>query len=615
MINARQYELLKELKRFPHYVLLRHFAESLSCSEKTISSDIKALNVVLASNGLETRIETKPGSGVRLIVRAGEESSFETVMLLNAGSAMTSFDRFYRGILFLVLEKTASRTLDALAAHLFTNRRRVQLDIRHWNSVLAFFSLAIKGRKGSLFIEGDEYALRTAIMYFFYMVTPHYQQHVIEPSLSESTQGLARKLVDIMCLGQGTSYARNGQHAVLFYVKLAMARIRNDHQLPFDLEVDANCDEKTVKELHHAMERGLNCPVSMAEAKVIASSQVLGAMRDPQVLASFVDDETKVFVHTLRGAIERRYGAPIDIDTVKALESLSYQSVWRMRNKLPVSLFNATPMKQRNLDWLMTLERILHSDVQLARVSLFADDVARMAMLLYPYWSQGRRRVYRVALFADASFEQAEYGVHCIEVGLPFIQVVKVISGVDIALAEECAQSEGDIDFIIGFGPLETSLPFCQISSSIVEDDLMCLMKFALELEDLPGDKPFDVSSGTLNQESVQEIVQAVYWDLCNDGIIKAPFEEFSEQFSAHCAISTKHMTTALCVARTPVTGMRVYSTPALYVIQPVLSLAVLYIAEKDIDNIGDIVRHFNKYINRETRGEHTYSMPPQLLF
>ncbi|MEG0505456.1 MAG: hypothetical protein RR547_12475, partial [Raoultibacter sp.] len=391
-------------------------------------------------------------------------------------------------------------------------------------------------------------------------------------------------------------------------------RIQNGHQLPPDSEFAADCDFEIAKELQSAMERKLGNSINLAEAQVITASQVFSATRDPKTLSRFIDEETKTFVHVLRDAIERRYGNPMDVDMVVALESLSYQAIRRRRSKFPISLFNATPMKQRNLDWLMTLEDILHSNPQLARVPLFADDVARIAMLLYPYWSGGRGRTYQVVLVADASFEQAVYGVHCIEASIPFVHVVEVISGADITLLEKRVQEEGGVDFIIGFNPLESLLPVCQISSSIDEADLMRLVKFALELKEPWHGKPFEVSSRTLNQEFVQDIVQAVYWDLHNDGIVKTSLEDFSEQFSAHCAISTEHMTTALCLKKTSTTGMRVYDTPAFHMIQPLLSVTVLYIAEKDISSMSEIVRHFNTFISRKTQGEHTYSMPPKLI-
>lgn len=141
----------------------------------------------------------------------------------------------------------------------------------------------------------------------------------------------------------------------------------------------------------------------------------------------------------------------------------------------------------------------------------------------------------------------------------------------------------------------------------------MHVMEFALDLEEPWKGSPFEMSSRKLSQESIQDTVQAVYWDLRNDGIVKAPFEEFSRQFESHCAISTDHMTTALCLKRTATTGLRVYETSELHVVQPVASLSVLYVAERDRANLSEIVARFNRSIKTSSQGEHAYSMPPYL--
>lgn len=614
MINARQYELLKELKKCAHYVPLCHFAEKFACSEKTISTDIRALNLTLASGELCTRIETKAGNGVRMIVCGGEESALESVILLNAGNAMTSFDRFYRGILYLAREKPSSCTPDLLAAHLFTNRRNIQSEVRHWNNVLSFFGLAIKSKKGTLRIEGDEYALRIAILYFFYMVTPYYQHRVIEANLPEKARLLSEEILGIMLAKREVAYAPNAWSAFNFYMDLAAARIARGYRIEPTYELALADEEEAVEDIRTAMQESLMCSLPLSEAKLIVSSQVLGALRDPYALSNNLDTETREFVYGLRDVLERQFDTPLDVDTVRALESLSYQSIQRWKSTFPIGLFNAAPMKRHHVDWLITLEDLLASTPQLARVSLFADDVARMAMLLYPYWDKQRKRTYRALLVADASFEQAAYGVHCIEASLPFVQVVGIVSGADLLCKGGLRPAAyDDIDFALVFEPMESALPLCQISHSIGKEDLLHVMEFALDLEDPWKGSPFEMSSRKLSQESIRDTVQAVYWDLRNDGIVKATFEEFARQFESHCAISTDHMTTALCLKRTATTGLRIYETSELHVVQPVASLSVLYVAERDRANLSEIVARFNRSIKTSSQREHAYSIPPYL--
>lgn len=610
MINARQYSLLKELKEHPHFVSLKGYADIFSCSEKTISTDIKALNLVLASCGLKTRIETKRGSGARMVVLKGEDAALENAMLLNAGSAMTSYDRFYRGVLYLAMDMSVTCTVDELAAHLFTNRRRTQAEIRHWNHVLAFFGLAIKSRKRVLRLEGDEFALRTAILYFFYMVTPHYQHSVIERNLAEDTAVLSEQLLEIMEADRGVSYTRNARGAVRFYVDLAAARIRNGHQITEGSGASIACSSDSVERMRAVMERVLGVSVGIAEVSTIASSPVLGAMRDPRALTSYIDDDAKAFAYHLRDAMETRFGDSMDIEMVRSLESLVYQAEKRFQNGFPISLVSATPMKQRCLDWFITLEEIIRSVPRLSRTPLFSDDLARIATLLYPYWNKSRMKTYRAVLVADAGFEQASYGIHRIETALPFLEVVDVVSGEDVGSLDPVGSG---IDFAIGFEPLESAIPVCRVSYSVDEADLMRLMKFALEIEEPWRGRPFETSFRTLGHESIRDIVQAVYWDLGNDGILKAPFEEFSDQFASHCAIATEHATTALCLSRISMTGMRIYETPSLHVVQPVKSLSVLFIAERDRPYLSEIVARFNKVIEPRVRGERSYSMPPDL--
>lgn len=575
---------------------------------------MKAINLELATEGLSTRIETKPGSGIHLAIREGEAPRLDDMMLLGAGSAISSFGSFYRGVLYLATERPSNCTLDALSSHLFMNRRRAQTEIRHWNDVLCMFGVSIKSRKGLLALEGNEFGIRIAILFYFYMITPHYQHRFIEAEIAPEMKALGDDVLRVIRKHSGASLSGNSRDALCFYLSIMAKRIENGRFIRRDDAVEAEFPDALVEEMRACLSNALGVDAGLPESRVLCATYFIGTVTGSDSLEMNVDAEAKSFSQNLRDALERRFGQPLSIDLTKSLEFLSFQAFQRARNGTPNAIFDATPMKRCHLDWFIVFEGIVRNVCGDRPTSLLSDDVARLAMLTYPYWRSCSKRVFRAALVASASFEQAKYCTYCIESGMPSISIASVIASKDADLIEsELAQVQPPVDFAITLNPGELSVPTCQLSYSIDERDIVRLTEFVFEMEREWRGKPLEVSARSLSQASAREISEAAFWDLRNEGIVRSEFGEFNDQFCSHCAISTGLATTAICLKQTRVTGIRVYSTPNLHVIQPVRTLAVLLVAERDMEGLGEIVSYFNHFIGQTAPREHSYSMPPDL--
>lgn len=610
LINARQRKLLKALRANDQIVPIADYARLLSCSSKTVFNDIKALNAELEESCTASRITAKQGAGVRLVLDPNDENAFEHLMLLNAGSDMTSLERFYRGIYLIATHEHEQLTIGELARALFTNKAQIQLEIRRWNEMLSFFDIAVRSRKGSIHLVGPEFSIRAAIIFYFYQTTPYFQTQVVERTLADDTRALSDEILDTIEQSSHTPYSAIARGSIAFYIDLALSRMRRGRfagQAFCDLPEE---DREAIAQIRAVLEKGLGKTVPEAEAHLVMESRLLGGMRRSEPLSGTDSNEAGALARDLRNEVETLFDQTLERHTAQALETLMLQALIRGREGFPVSLFSATPMKRCQLGYTIILERIINRLPRFKGHPLFFDDISRMAMLLLPFMSARTASRQQAVIVSNTSFEVAHYVRHCISNAFPNLEIVAVAPSDEVVRMIAAQEGPNPIaDLAIAFGPLDLPLPTCRISPAIDGNDVLRLHEFLLNLSREWRRGPFETSTRTIQEATIEGVTQAAYWSLKADGLIQETPETFRMQFLGHAAISADGMTTAICTDR-PLTGLRIFETPYFYAVQPVRRIYALIIAPDDIPHINEIVEHFNSITGGSLSNEQSYGFP-----
>lgn len=611
MINARQRKLLKALRANDQVTPIADYARFLSCSPKTVFNDIKALNAELEESCPASRIAAKQGAGVRLVLDPNDENAFEHLMLLNAGSDMTSLERFYRGIYLIATHEHEQLTIGELARALFTNKAEIQLEIRRWNEMLSFFDIVIRSRKGSIHLVGSELSIRAAIIFYFYQTTPYFQTQVVERTLANDTRALSNEILGVMERSGRTPYSAIARGSIVFYIDLALSRMRRGRFVSQTFRDFPAADRETIRLILAVLEKGLGRAVPDAEAHLVMESRLLGGMRHSEPLSEIDGGEAGALARDLRNEVETLFDQTLERHTAQALETLMFQALIRGREGFPVSLFSATPMKRCQLGYTIILERIINRLPRFKEHPLFADDLSRIAMLLLPFMSARTTSRQRAIIVSNASFEVAYYARHCIASAFPNLEIVAIASSDEVAQMTTPQGSSAPVaDLAITFGPLDLPLPTCRISPAIDGRDVLHLHEFLLNLSREWRRGPFEISTRTIRETTIEDLTQAAYWSLKTDGLIQGEPGAFRAQFLGHAAISSDGMTTAICTNNSSFTGMRIFETPSFYAVQPVRRIYTLIIAPEDIPHINEIVEHFNSITGSSLSNEQSYGFP-----
>ena len=142
-MNQRQRRMLLYLLSQKHYQPIQSICQEFGFSEKTIRNDIKAINSYLHRNSVNSFIEAKRGSGVRMQLQEQEEEYVRYILESRVLEIKPDLDRFYHGMILLLFTQDVY-TMDTLADELYTNRLQLKEDLQCWESMLRMFQLKIE---------------------------------------------------------------------------------------------------------------------------------------------------------------------------------------------------------------------------------------------------------------------------------------------------------------------------------------------------------------------------------------------------------------------------------------------------------------------------------------
>lgn len=534
-MNIRQSMLMNHLLYLSHYTPVGELARIVGCSEKTVRTDVQAINEHLAREGFASRIRGKRGNGIRMELERGENGRLEALVANSAIDMRPRLERFYHGIL-LIACSSKSYTVDSLAHSLFTNKQQLNLDMKWWGFMLQSFRLSIK-KKGKLAIEGPEIALRFFIVYFFFQLDRRMMQNRIEPSFMGHDAQFLKTIADEAERELGLQLSKNSRQQTSFYLKVMCARVRQGHQLvapsAFAAAHPALCEK-----LRARFERHLGMPLNDHEM-VLASN--LFSCGTWQWNNCNIDEykpsaRSEELTARMEQALERQFGQAPDGNLHRRLLVLVDSALLRSDCNLSIPGPIEHVVKYDNMDGFLLLSEVLHDAPELHGVNLFGADVTRIIMALLEYLDHVHtERVFRVGLVVNAGVEQEAYGKYRIEKLVSKIRIVDIVTENDVERPHHSAVPLAErFDFLVSFEPLNSSFPTITISQAIDEQDIVRLVTSIPLLENNLETQLRCVDIGIAMQATdIEQAARSVHENLKWMDVLTMENERFARVFAS----------------------------------------------------------------------------------
>lgn len=169
-LTKRQSKIASLLLKQVGYQTVKHYAEQLNISERTIHSDLKAVEKYLVYKGYS--LEKRPGVGIRLVK---SNDQFKEDSLDETSDLFSGFER-KKKIVELLLLKNATVTYESLAHLFLTSKTSIKNDLRFIKNLLIRKSgLTMVSNSSGTRISGTEYDIQKALV--------EYNRFVMEESL------------------------------------------------------------------------------------------------------------------------------------------------------------------------------------------------------------------------------------------------------------------------------------------------------------------------------------------------------------------------------------------------------------------------------------------------
>ncbi|MEG0503842.1 MAG: hypothetical protein RR547_04290, partial [Raoultibacter sp.] len=155
--------------------------------------------------------------------------------------------------------------------------------------------------------------------------------------------------------------------------------------------------------------------------------------------------------------------------------------------------------------------------------------------------------------------------------------------------------------------------PVCCISHSVNEGDIAELATFIQYYQIKQIDTMTLVSpvNCILDTNALQDSIAAIHQEAKSQDIIDISLSDFTKAFSIQNAVVNDTIIVPFLMKGIKRTSLRFYTTPNLWLIQPIATIAVLFVAEHDEAVLPAIVSQFKKYIEPHLSNTPAYSLPP----
>ena len=412
-MNSRQGALLRALLEASDYRTSADYARRLGCSDRTIRTDVKALNAFFEHEGFATRVGRQRGAGLRLSLVPDEENRLVRLLEESETEMHPRYERLCQEMIALTCHP-GPHTAESLARRMFRNKQQIQSDLRWWQGMLEVSGLSLSvGRQ--ITVEGPEWTIRGFVMSMLFSFSTAAVRRRILPSLFGTIDPYDRQFLE-RCIAEmqrdlGFEFSSNAQWQFGVYLCIMVTRIR----LGYGLTSWRGADGATpfFAYLKKRLERHFSLAVSDAEMGLLRDMAhcctwqwSLAAMEayEPGERARAVTDD-------IASALENAFGLPLPEDLRKPLAILFESGLARRTCGLVAPNPNEEAVKYETMDGACLLASVLCEVPSLVEADLFSPDYARIALVLLDYLDQaGALRCYRVGLVVNCGIDLALWG-------------------------------------------------------------------------------------------------------------------------------------------------------------------------------------------------------------
>lgn len=563
-MNSRQGALLRALLNAGDYQTAGELGRQLGCSDRTVRTDVKALNALLAHEGLVSRVARQRGAGLRLAVAEGEQDRIARLLGEAEAEMHPRYERLCQEMLTLTCQP-GPHTADLLARRMFRNKQQIQADLRWWQGVLKMNGLSLSAGR-ILVVEGPEWTIRGFIMSMLFSFPAPAVRRRIMPSLVGALDPYDRQFlsrcIDEMQRDLGFEFSSNAQWQFEVYLCIMITRIKLGHGL--DVWRDSGAPGPFFAYLQKRLARHFSLEVSDAE---------MGLLRDMASCCTWQwslaameayepTEDARAMVDDIAAALATAFGAPVPDEMRKPLAILLESGLARRSCGLVAPNPNEELVKYESMDGACLIASVLAAVPSLRQADLFAPDFARLVLVLLDYLEQaGALRCYRVGLVVNCGIDLALWGAHRIEKLSSRLEVVDVLTENEVAAAASGPRLSlaERFDFLVSFEPLDVKFPSVTISPSVSRADIDHIIasvplwrrgrevRAAWEQADLPA------------APSPEGLVAALHGRLAVDELIDLALDDFAWLVWTLSVMRDRTLVLAWCGEGVRKTGIRIF--------------------------------------------------------
>ncbi len=476
-MNARQASLLRMLLDETEYKSCAWYAQRLGCSEKTVRTDVKAIDGFLRREGFASFVGRRRGSGLRLVLAPHETNRLSRLLDESEVAMHPRFERLCREL--VVLSCTPGpHTVESLTRTLFTNKQQIQVDLRWWRRALAERGLALE-TGCHVALVGPEWSWRSLLMAVLSSFPPRAVRRRIEPVILAASSACDQRFLDDCIEGiqeaLGFPVSSNAQWQLGIYLRIMAARISMGHGIAE--RSGAAPSDPFFAALGEELSRRLGKPVAAAEMALLQDmARCCTWQWSTELLERYEPDgRARAIAGDIAGACEASFGSPVPPLLVRSLAILVETGLMRRACGVNGRNPNEMTVKYDSMDGACLLSSVLCEVPSLVGASLCASDFSRLVLVLAEYLERaGSLRHYRVALVVNSGIDLALWGRYRIEKLSSRVRVADIITENEVlaASADPASTLFDRFDFLVAFEPLAVDFPNVTISNLVDERDL-----------------------------------------------------------------------------------------------------------------------------------------------
>lgn len=603
-MNSRQGALLRALLDAGDYKTSADFGRELGCSDRTVRSDVKALNAFLEHEGFATRVGRQRGAGLRLALAVGEENRLVRLLGESEAEMHPRYERLCQEMIALTC-CPGPHSADSLARRLFRNKQQIQADLHWWEGVLAVSGLRLSAGR-TVAVEGPEWTIRGFVMSMLFSFPAQAVRRRIIPSLLGTMDPYDRQFlercIDEMERDLGFEFSSNAQWQFSVYLCIMVTRIK----LGCGLRHWRDDGEPTqfFAYLRRRLERHFSIAVSEAE---------MGLLRDMANCCTWQwslaameayepSERARAIVDDIAAALEGAFGAPLPEDMGKPLAILLESGLARRSCELLAPNPNESAVKYEAMDGALLLSSVLCEVPSLVEAALFSPDYARLVLVLLDYLeATGAMRCYRVGLVVNCGIDLALWGAHRMEKLSSRLSVADVLTENEVlaATAAPACRLHERFDFLVAFEPLDVDFPSVTISPAVSRSDIDHIIA-SVPLWHRGREVRAPWERQVLRCQSAPDsLLRGLYRALSDDGLIAMDFDRFSWLFWTLSLVRDRTLVFAWCGSGVASTAIRIYQLEEEARNEAVgcTMAAVLVVAEADRGDLMPLTQRFKRLV------------------